>query len=166
VTVIVNTTVLSNFAFVERLDLLESLLGVVYIATDVYAEILDGLAEGYAFYDAVEHEIQAPSGEPWLLLTAPTDEELRLFTALLGALHQGEAACLAIAATRGWAFLTDDRRARRAARRLNTLVSGTLGVLVEAIKSDLIGIDQANALLAKMMKAGYYSPYDNLAELL
>jgi predicted nucleic acid-binding protein len=80
VNVIVNTTILSNFASVGRLDLLRSLLGPVYIATAVYAEVQEGLADGYQFYEAVTHEIQTPSAEPWLRLTAPTNEELQLKT--------------------------------------------------------------------------------------
>jgi len=46
------------------------------------------------------------------------DEELRLFGQLPEALHRGEDSCLAIAAKRGWAFLTHDARARKAAQEL------------------------------------------------
>jgi predicted nucleic acid-binding protein len=166
VSVVVNTTILSNFASVGRLGLLRSLLGTVYIPTAVYAEVQEGLADGYQFYEAVTREIQTPTADPWLRLTAPTNEELRIFTSLLGALHHGEAECVAITATRGWAFLTDDARTRKEARRMNVRVSGTLGLLVQAVKTQQLTLDEANALLAQMMDAGYYSPYDNLAELL
>ncbi len=47
--VIANTTIISNFAAMGRLDILRDLLGQLYITTDVYAEIQDGLIEGYDF---------------------------------------------------------------------------------------------------------------------
>lgn len=44
--VITNTTVIINFAAIGRLDLLRRLFGAIYLPTEVYAEILDGQAEG------------------------------------------------------------------------------------------------------------------------
>lgn len=163
--VILNTTILSNFARVGRLDLLQLVFGKVYISTDVYAEVQDGLAEGYDFYSALEEIIRAPESRRWVHLTALTDQELGRFTDILGALHRGEASSIAIAATRGWAFLTDDALARRTARKLKITISGTLGILVRAVKDGHLTLDEGNALLSQMIDAGYYSPYDNLTEL-
>ncbi len=47
--VITNTTVIINFAAIGRLDLLRRLFGAIHLPTEVYAEILDGQAEGYSF---------------------------------------------------------------------------------------------------------------------
>lgn len=163
--VILNTTILSNFARVGRLDLLRLVFGEVHISTDVYAEAQDGLAEGYDFYSPLEDLIHAPASKQWIHLTALTDQELRLFTDILGALHRGEASSIAIAATRGWAFLTDDALARRTARKLKITLSGTLGILVRAVQDRHLTLEEANALLAQMIDAGYYSLYDNLGEL-
>ena len=52
-----NTTVISNFATISRLDVLHSLLGEVHISTDVYAEVQDGLSEGFNFYAGIESHI-------------------------------------------------------------------------------------------------------------
>ena len=52
--VIANTTVISNFASIGRLDLLQALLGEVFISSGVYDEIQDGLQEGYDFYSNLE----------------------------------------------------------------------------------------------------------------
>jgi len=164
---IANTTVISNFAAVGRLDVLRSLLGQVRISTDVYAEIQDGRAEGCDFYDDIESCIHPLTPDGWLHLTTPTgDDELRLLGQLSSALHRGEATCLVIATHRGWAFLTDDALARKTARKLNVTTSGTLGILSQAIKANLISLDEANALLRQMIEAGYRSPHGNLAELL
>jgi predicted nucleic acid-binding protein len=62
-----NTTVVSNFAAVGRLDLLKQVHRRLYLPTQVYEEILDGLEEGYEFYTAIEGQIYPLSSrEPWV----------------------------------------------------------------------------------------------------
>jgi len=113
VTVIANTTIISNFASVGRLDILKDLLGQLYITTEVYAEIQDGLAEGYDFYIGIESHMYPLASDGWLHLTSlEGEEELRIFSHMPAALHRGETSCLAVAVRRGMAFLTDDARAR------------------------------------------------------
>lgn len=164
---IANTTILSNFAAVGRLDVLRHLLDELYISTDVYAEIQDGLAEGFRFYAGLNEQIYPFAPDGWLRLTSPEgDEELRLLNRFPASLHRGEASCLAIAAHRGWAFLTDDAHARKAAQELNVTLSGTLGLLVQAVKASVFSLDEADALLNQMVQAGYHSPFASLAELL
>ena len=83
--VIANTTVISNFAAVRRLDLLRRLLNEVYISTDVYAEIQDGITEGIRAYDGIDVHIAPFSEDGWLHLVAlQGDEELRLFNRMRG----------------------------------------------------------------------------------
>lgn len=48
--VISNTTVISNFASIGQLDVLRQLFGSLSISTEVYHEIQVGLEEGYRFY--------------------------------------------------------------------------------------------------------------------
>jgi predicted nucleic acid-binding protein len=164
--VIANTTIISNFAAVGRLGLLCDVLERVFISTEIYAEIQDGLAGDSAFYEGIEHHIHPFAADGWLRLTAlEGDDELRLFGELPDALHRAEASCLAIAAHRGWALLTDDARARKAAHNWNVVVSGTLGVLVQAVRRGLLTLEDADALLAEMIAAGYRSPYGSLAQL-
>ncbi len=165
--VISNTTVISNFAAVGRLDLLRQLFNAVYLSTEVYAEIQDGLAEGHVFYAGIETHIHPLTSEGWLHLIALTGEvELRMFGQLLDTLHRGEASSLAIAVQRGWVFFSDDARARQVGRDLHVPVSGTLGVLLRAVKAQLLSLTEANALLDQMIRAGYRSPYTDLAELI
>lgn len=85
---------------------------------------------------------------------------------LPAALHRGEASSLAIAAHRGWAFLTDDAKARKTARALGVPISGTLGVLIRSIGAALLDAAEADALLSQMIQAGYRSPHDTISELL
>jgi len=162
---IANTTIVSNFAAVGRLDVLHALLGEVYISTEVYAETQDGLMEGYDFYEGIESHLYPLATNGWLRLTSlQGDDELRLFNDLPAARHRGEASCLAIAARRSWAFLSDDARARWAARELGVTLSGTLGVLAQAVQANLLSLDEANRLLGLMIQNGYRSPYPNLTE--
>jgi len=44
--VITNTTVMSNFASINQLDLLRRLFSALYISTEVYEEIQIGLERG------------------------------------------------------------------------------------------------------------------------
>jgi len=167
VTVIANTTIISNFASVGRLDILKDLLGQLYITTEVYAEIQDGLAEGYDFYIGIESHMYPLASDGWLHLTSlEGEEELRIFSHMPAALHRGEASCLAVAVRRGMAFLTDDARARSVARELQVVVSGTLGILVRSVTEEHLSLEVADSVLNQMIKAGYHSPYGTLAGLL
>ena len=165
--VIANTTVISNFASVRQLELLHSLLVEVYISTEVYGEIQDGITEGIEHYQGIEEDIYPFSLDGWLHLTSlQGDDELRLFNSLPAALHRGESSCLAIASARGWAFITDDSRARKAARSLGIPISGTLGLLIEAVKADLLSVSEVDNLLHEMILLGYRSPHSTVSELM
>jgi predicted nucleic acid-binding protein len=162
-----NTTVISNFAAVGRLDLLKEVHGRLHLPNEVYEEILDGLEEGYEFLAVVERQIYPLVEEGWLELVSMGDErELRLFQSLPRRLHHGEASCLAIAQHRDWAFLSDDKLARRSARSLGIVVSGTLGVLTQAVKRQLVTVEEADELLGDMIARGYHSPFKSLAQIL
>jgi len=162
-----NTTVLSNFAAVGRLDLLRDIFGRLYVTNEVYEEVLDGLEEGYGFYAGIDAQVYPFHESGWMVLVAMAeDEEVQIFRSLPRQLHHGEASCLAIAEYCGWAFLSDDKFAREIARVQGIAVSGTLGVLVRAVKSGLLSAAQGDDLLQQMIRRGYYSPYNSLSPLL
>lgn len=165
-TVISNTTVISNFASIDQLDLLRKLYGTLYIPVEVHEEIRSGWEEGYRFYGDIDRFIYpfAPSG--WLHLTSLEETELASFGTLLARLHQGEASCLAIAHRRRWTVLTDDQAARTEAQKLNIRFSGTLGCLVLLVERKLSNLEQANEWLTEMIGQGYWSPVTDLAALL
>ena len=167
--IIANTTVLSNFAAIGQLDLLRLLYTQLFISTDVYAEIEDGALAGYAYLADVAQHVQPfnPDGWLWLVLTSPTaPAELARMAALPARLHRGEASSLAIAAQRGWLFLTDDRSARNVAQAQGVRISGTLGCLMRAVQQQHVSVDDANQWLTLMIAQGYRSPVDDLGALL
>jgi predicted nucleic acid-binding protein len=164
--VITNTTLISNFASIGQIDLLRVCWGKLFIPEQVYLEIQEGLLHGYSFYELIDHQVTPLSPDGWLVLTSLHGKgEYRTFRNLLGNLHHGEAACLAIAHERKWLFLSDDQAARRAAFQFDIPVSGTLGVLVALVKRRLLSIDHGDHYLHAMIKKGYYSPVRSLSEL-
>ena len=73
--VIANTTVVSNFASIGRLDVLRQLYGTLYISTEVYREIQVGLEEGYRYYQGLDQLIHPLAAEGWIRLTSVTEEQ-------------------------------------------------------------------------------------------
>ena len=165
--VISNTTVISNFASIGQLDVLRHLYGSLAISIEVYHEIQVGFEEGYRFYEGIERVISPFSSDGWIQLISMTDEqELRYFHDRPSRLHSGEASSLAIARQRHWLVLTDDQDARQEAMRQGIMVSGSVGCLVLAIERHLCSLSQANAWLEQMIGQGYRSPVTDLTPLI
>jgi predicted nucleic acid-binding protein len=165
--VIANTTVISNFASINQLDLLRRLFGALYISTEVYEEIRIGLEEGYQFYTSVDQMTHPIVHDGWIRLTSMAEEaELGLYGELPSRLHRGEAACLVVARHRGWMLLTDDCAARDEGNRLGIMVAGSAGCLVLAVERGLCSLEQANIWLGEMIRQGYRSPVNDLTSLL
>lgn len=101
----------------------------------------------------------------WLEVIELTAEETVVAEKLNETLGRGEAACIALAASRGWMVLTDDRDARRAARETGVIVSGTLGALMNLVRAQVLSLAEADQHLAAMKQAGYRCPVDSLSEL-
>jgi uncharacterized protein len=165
--IISNTTVISNFVAITQLDRLRELFGEVFISTEVYEEIQRGLEEGYDWYQAVNTLLDSTSSSDWLKLTSLSGgSELLLYQQMPKRLHQGEASSIAIAHTRQWTFLTDDLAARNEAKRLDIRVSGTVGCLVQLVEQNHCKITQVNQYLSQMIGQGYRSPVRDLAALI
>lgn len=129
---VTNTTVISNFAAIGYLDLVQRALTTCHLPEQVYAEIQAGYLQGYLFYEGINRMITPFVPDGWLhLVSLQTPSEFEMFGALHGQLHHGEAACLALAHHRNWVFLTDDRAARNTARRLQIRVSGSIGIFAD-----------------------------------
>ncbi len=68
---------------------------------------------------------------------------------------------------RGWGFLSDDRAARRQVMTWSIPFSGTLGILILAIESSHLTLDEGNDLLGQMIQLGrYHSPVTDLRWLI
>ncbi|MBI3815008.1 MAG: hypothetical protein HY279_11185 [Nitrospinae bacterium] len=100
------------------------------------------------------------------ILKIESEHEQHLFERFNRRLGEGESSCLCLAANRSiYKILTDDLDTRRYAQRIGIPVSGTIGVLVDAIRKGIISKEEGNTFLSGMIEKGYYSPYRNLDEL-
>ena len=160
--IILNTTVLSNFAAVGELDLIKRLFGVVYTTHEVHEEILRGISRGYQYLEDVDHEMSFDE-TGWLRVVAIRSRmEHQSMNDLLKRLGMGESSCIAIAKSRTMIFMSDDRTARRIANELGVLISGTIGILVRCVDKDIISFLEGNIILVEMIQKGYMSPVDSL----
>lgn len=157
VRILLDGTVLSNFARIGRLDLLERATSGRAVTTEAVADEFEaGRMLGY-FDEAL------PEWLPVLPLSPEEDESFRTLHLRLGA---GEAQCLAVAQSRGMRLATDDGDARRHAHRAGVGVSGTIGIVVGLVTTGTLVLEEANAILAEMVEQGYRSPLSSLSSLL
>lgn len=164
--VVVNTTVVSNFAAIDQLIKLKAIFNV-QMPVAVYHEIRQGLEHGYSFYEGIDQHIAPWSPIGWIQLTPLAgDAELQDLRNLPDKLHEGEAECLVLAKHRNWLFLTDDLAARKAAAVWQIPYSGTIGCLVRMIKTGVMTLDQGNDCLEQMKQHNYRSPVYNLDTLI
>lgn len=164
--VIADTIVVSNFAAAGRLDLLHLLFGVLHLADTAHAELERGIEHGHAFLVTIREHLAAAGNQGWLQLTSlATEQERQLRDSMPQGLHDGEAVSLAIAADRGWRFLTDDRQARVQAQRMDVPVTGTVGILLTLVEEGLLTRVNANTILREMIAMGYRSPVTELGDL-
>lgn len=163
---IANTTLISNFSAVGRLDLLQARCERLYISEQVFEEIQAGLLRGYSFYANIEAQIFPFSETGWMRITTlTTPDEFMTYQSFLASLHNGEASCLAMAFHRKWTFMSDDKTARNLAMERDVPVSGTIGVFISLIRNRLLTVKEADPVLQRMIQAGYYSPVTSLHEL-
>lgn len=153
---LLDNTVLSNFTAVARSDLVRLALGKDAATSDMaWAELQAGIRIG-----------KLPAEDwSWLPILSLAQGEESLFELMAQRLNAGEASCLAIAAGRGYRVFTDDRDARELAARWRIPVSGTLGLLLRLVDLRILSLNEADALLARMIAAGYRSPVASLHEL-
>lgn len=153
---LLDNTVLSNFALVQRIELLTKALGSqVAITPQVLGEFADGVTKGRLPETRLN----------WLEIVDLAAEEESLFRELSTRINVGEASCLAVAAQRNGRVLTDDRDARKLAAQLKIPVSGTLGILLRLVQIEVLTMPDANEFLGQMITAGYRSPVEKLEDL-
>ena len=92
-----------------------------------------------------------PEEKAWLQERFPT---------YLGA---GESASIAAAFHRRGVFASDDLQARKIAQALNVPVVGSVGILIRSGQKGLLTLAQAEDLLDRMSRAGYYAPVTDLS---
>lgn len=151
--VVLNNTPLTNFALVQRPDLIFSLWSSAACTTPaVLAEYERGVSSGKLPVDL------------WgkLMVVALTPQEIDFANQLPLRLGEGERTCLAVVRWRPGILVTDDLEARRVARSYQIALSGTLGILLACLNGGWLTLPDGNHLLAQMIAAGFHSPLDQL----
>lgn len=163
-----DTTLLSNFAIVEQVTLLETLYqGMACTTLMVVEELHQGLYAGYCKLQSVEQILTPLHSTGWLpVLSLELAEEKKLYTQLSPPLASGEASCLALALVRGFVFGSDDLAARRMASERNVRLTGTIGILVRAVREGHWSLSRANQVLAQMIALRYRAPVVRLDDLI
>jgi predicted nucleic acid-binding protein len=125
--VVSNTTPLITLAGVGLLDTLKVLYGQVWIPDEVFAEYQAGTAN--PLYPTLV-------GLSWIVVQPiPADPHVP------AALDAGETAAISLAlATQALLLLIDEHAGRTAARQLGLTISGSLGVLIETKRQQLISL--------------------------
>jgi predicted nucleic acid-binding protein len=165
---IFDTTVLSNFAVVSQVALLENLYaGRACTALAVADEIRRGLDAGYTYLRAAEATFAGLSPSGWLPVLALTSpREHALYIELGISLASGEASCLSLAIVQGFILASDDLAARREAAERGVLLTGTVGILVRAVRQQHMALAEANQILAQMITLRYRAPVQRLDDLI
>jgi len=153
--VLVDNTVLSNFAKVEKLYLLEEIFDEVCMTSQVLEEFKFGIKRGVL-----------PDIKPKFKVLALKEEEMELYEGLRTRLGKGEASSIAVAKFRKMTLLTDDLDARKVANIIGIPVSGTVGVLTLCVKRGMLSKEQGNEILKNMILKGFYSPVESLDEVM
>jgi predicted nucleic acid-binding protein len=139
-TVAVDANVLINLALVDRLDILGSLAGFEFVApAEAVREVVSEVQQ-----QRVASALRAGYLREVRLEDIPGQET---FAELRPTMGSGEAACLALAATRGWLVASDEKRLflREARRRLGPgHVLNTAGLLLLAIRCGRMSVDEAD----------------------
>lgn len=155
--IVLDNTVLTNFALVNRAHWVIDLLGDdAWTTTAVVAEYEAGVVSGAL----------PAAAWPALVVVTLTNEEAALADSLPPRLGLGERSCLAVALLRQGILASDDRRARRVAKQQGVSTTGTIGLLVIGVQYQRWSLPEANAALAQMIARGFRSPVTMLDDLI
>ena len=149
-----DTVSLSNFLLADSLFILEKRYSQkALITSQVYDEIYEGIAK----YDKLKG-IDALIENNILRAHVLTGKEREIYSNLVRYLGKGEASCIAVAREKSAIVVTDDKFARSQCYQMDITVTGTIGILKASILDGSISVHQADDVLRKMIKSGFYSP--------
>ena len=158
---IFDTVALSNFCLSDSIFILEKRYRKRCIITwEVYDEISAGISD----YPDLK-QIDKLIGDKVLNLISLSRTEHNHFLEFIGHLGKGEASCIAVAKEQNATVVTDDRTARKQCLLLKIPFTGTIGILKAALLDGQLSLSQADDILSKMIKAGFYSPIRSISDI-
>lgn len=154
---VLDTTVLSNFAYIDQLQLLSGLSGICTVPA-VREELHNGVDDHpylQAALDGLSEEIPVAS-----ISDAVANRE----AVVSDHLDPGEAQAFAVADAHDGRLLTDDGDARAFAKSQGVTVIGSVGVLLAAIDAGKVDESTADDWLSTWIdEIGYYVPYRSIS---
>lgn len=162
--VVFDNCVLSNFALSDSLNILTTLYpNSSYVTDFVSAENTRGILGGYKELIKIREAVRDGRLKE---ITLKSKAEKALFESLSVSMGFGEASSIAVAKSRDFVFACDDKAARREAGLLDVKLTGTIGILVKAVKKNVLHSRYADEILNRMISYGFYSPISSIKELL
>jgi len=155
---VLNTTVLSNFAYIDQLWVVAGLSGIC--AVPVVRKELEHGVDDYPYLQSALNVLVDEIPVATISDTVANREAI-----VSNHLDPGEAQAFALADAYDGRLLTDDGDARSFAKDQGVTVVGSIGVLLAAI--DAGKIDEATAdewLSTWIDEIGYYVPYRTISE--
>ena len=155
---VLNTTVLSNFAYIDQLWIVAGLSGICTVPV-----VREELEHGVANHPYLQEALDALDDE---IPVAAISDTVANREAVVGEhLDPGEAQAFALADAHDGRLLTDDGDARSFAKDQGVTVVGSVGVLLAAIDAGRIDEATADEWLSKWIdEIGYYVPYRTISE--
>jgi predicted nucleic acid-binding protein len=155
---VLNTTVLSNFAYIDQLWVVANLSGICTVP--VVREELEHGVDDHPYLqsalDTLDDEIQ---------VATISDTVANREAVVSDHLDPGEAEAFALADAEDGRLLTDDGDARSFAKDQGVTVVGSVGVLLAAIDAGTIDEPTADEWLSTWIdEIGYYVPYQSISE--
>ena len=149
---VLNTTVLSNFAHVDRVELLLDLPRLVTV--DAVEEELEAGTETHSY---IEQAMTVLDEE--IPVITPSGSAEKLEEQYLNTLDPGEAQALAVAEATDGMVITDDGDARATAEQRGVKLTGSIGLLVRFVEDDSLSAETADEYLKRWIdEAGFHSP--------
>lgn len=155
---VLNTTAPSNFAYIDQMELLETLPRVCTVP-EVQSELRAGI-ESYPYLQRALDSLD--DAIPVIALDESVTEAA---TELETRLDPGEAQAFAVADIYDGTLVTDDGPARALARDTDVSVTGSIGVLIRAVDNNQIPEAEADQWLKQWIdKTDYRAPSRNLSD--
>ncbi|WP_049996157.1 twitching motility protein PilT [Halococcus sediminicola] len=155
---VLNTTVLSNFAYIDQLWVIENLSEICTVPV-VRKELRAGV-DGHPYLQSALDTLDVEIPVATISETVANREAV-----VSSHLDPGEAQAFAVADAHHGRLLTDDGDARSFAKEQGVTVVGSVGVLLAAIDAGKINEPTADEWLSAWIDdIGFYVPYRTISE--
>ena len=153
---ITDSSLLIYLAKMNKLEILEKLYGIIYITEEIYDEtVKDGL-----LIDALDAKIILEAKEKGKIkITSLNKEYLELSKRLrdIYKLDFGESDAIALALQeKKKEVLIDDRSGRKVCKIYNLEPKGTLGIILESYKRDILNKQEVKETIEELIKSKFW----------